>query len=174
VVTEQVEAKRVRTREEREARHREMMEMARANPVGYAPRHVKKAEAREIVHGTNTVGRFNDRLALLITKAVGTMWCAYLFLGISLISFPQALAAFARGDTLVGVTWLSQSFLQLVLLPIIIVGQNVISTAQDERASADHETLTALHTLSVQELRILEQQEKILELLRDRKGEALS
>ena len=48
-----------------------------------------------------------------------------------------------------GITRLSQSFLQLVLLPIIIVGQNVISASQDARAEADHETLTVLHTINV-------------------------
>ena len=46
------------------------------------------------------------------------------------------------------VIWLSQSFLQLVLLPIIIVGQNIISAAQDARAEADHETLIAIHELT--------------------------
>jgi hypothetical protein len=60
--------------------------------------------------------------------------------------------------------WLSQSFLQLVLLPIIIVGQNIISSSQDARAEADHETLTALHDINVQQLELLEQQKNILEL----------
>jgi hypothetical protein len=46
-----------------------------------------------------------------------------------------------------------------------IVGQNIISVAQDARAEADHETLTALHSINVRELQILEQQERILEAL---------
>ena len=71
---------------------------------------------------------------------------------------------------LAGISWLSQSFLQLVLLPIIIVGQNVISAAQDARAEADHETLTALHTNNFQQLRMLEDQQKILALLEKRNG----
>jgi hypothetical protein len=144
------------------------MQIARERPTQHVPRLVTKREVRSAVHGSSPAGRFNSRLAVLITRAVGTIWCAYAFVLLALISFPQALAAFQRGDTLVGVTWLSQSFLQLVLLPIIIVGQNVISAAQDARAEADHETLTALHVLNVREVRILEQQEKILELLRDR------
>jgi hypothetical protein len=81
---------------------------------------------------------------------------------ISFISLPQAWAAFVRGDTFTGVSWLSQSFLQLVLLPIIIVGQNVISAAQDARAEADHLTLTTLHAMNVQQLQLLEQQQQIL------------
>ena len=108
------------------------------------------------VHGPGPVGRFNNMLALGVTRAVGTMWAAYVFVVIALVSFPQAFAAFRQGDALVGVTWLSQSFLQLVLLPILLVGQRVISDAQDARAEADHETLTALHTINVQQLQILE------------------
>ena len=97
------------------------------------------------------------------------MWAAYLFVLIGLVSLPQALSSFLKGDTVTGISWLSQSFLQLVLLPIIIVGQNVISASQDARAEADHETLTALHTINVRQLRMLEQQQKILELL-EQKG----
>ncbi|HEY8868358.1 MAG TPA: hypothetical protein VIM30_03105 [Candidatus Limnocylindrales bacterium] len=146
-------------------RHRAAMATAREDPVDYVPRHVTAPEIRLQVHGTGTMGRFNSRLALLITRAVGTMWAAYLFVVISLVSFPEALTRFLHGDTVTGITWLSQSFLQLVLLPIIIVGQNIISTAQDARAEADHETLTALHSINVRELQILEQQERILEAL---------
>ena len=88
------------------------------------------------------------------------MWAAYLFGLIALVSLPQAAAALLRGDTVTGVTWLSQSFLQLVLLPIIIVGQNVISASQDARAEADHETLTALQAMNVRQLEILEAQQE--------------
>ncbi|HEX8025102.1 MAG TPA: hypothetical protein VF484_02750, partial [Candidatus Limnocylindrales bacterium] len=95
---------------------------------------------------------------------------AYLFALISLVSFPAAFKAFASGDTVTGITWLSQSFIQLVLLPIIVVGQNVISAAQDARAEADHETLVSLHTMNVQQLKILEQEQQILELLQARKA----
>ena len=102
------------------------------------------------------MGHFNDVVAVIITRAVGSMWAAYLFVLIALVSFPQALIAFLNGDTIVGVTWLSQSFLQLVLLPILLVGQRVISAAQDARAETDHETLTALHLINVQQLEILE------------------
>jgi hypothetical protein len=113
------------------------------------------------VHGAGAMGEFNNRLALFITQHVGSMWAAYVFVLISLVSFPQALAAFLSGDTYTGIAWLSQSFLQLVLLPIILVGQQVISAAQDARAETDHETLTALQTINVQQLRILKKLEKL-------------
>jgi hypothetical protein len=136
------------------------------SPLRHRPRLVTPPEIRALVHGGGVVGRFNSGLAVTITKSVGTMWAAYLFFLIALVSFPQALEAFLKGDTVTGITWLSQSFLQLVLLPIIIVGQNVISTAQDARAETDHETLTALHAINVHQLQLLEQQQAILELLR--------
>jgi hypothetical protein len=97
------------------------------------------------------------------------MWAAYLFVIIALISLPQAFAALLNGDTYTAISWLSQSFLQLVLLPIIIVGQNVISLSQDARAETDHETLDTLHTINLRQLRLLEQQQKILEMI-DKKG----
>jgi|GEM_PF-409529 len=135
------------------------------SPTEHVPRKVTSQEIRQQIHGTGAIGRFNSWLAVVITKSVGTMWCAYIFVCIALVSFPQALAAFLRGDTVTGVSWLSQSFLQLVLLPIIMVGQNVISASQDARAEADHETLTVLHRINVRQLQILEQQQQILEVL---------
>lgn len=132
------------------------MTMDKTAAIQHRPRMVTSREIRALIHGTDAVGQFNNRLAVAITKRVGTMWAAYIFVLISLISFPQALTAFLNGDTVTGITWLSQSFLQLVLLPIIIVGQNVISGAQDARAEADHETLTALQRINVQQLEILE------------------
>jgi hypothetical protein len=145
------------------AQHRAEYEAARAAPTEHRPRLVTTPQVRHLVHGGGTIGQFNNRLAVLITKTVGTMWAAYVFMLISLVSFPQAWSAFARGDTYIGVAWLSQSFLQLVLLPIIIVGQNVISASQDARAEADHITLTTLHAMNVQQLQMLEQQRQILE-----------
>jgi hypothetical protein len=141
---------------------------AKAAATLHEPRLVTSHQIRAQLHGEGPVGHFNNRLAVLITKGVGTMWAAYLFIVIALVSLPQAGAAFLNGDTVTGVTWLSQSFLQLVLLPIIIVGQNVISASQDARAEADHETLSALHTINVRQLQILEQEQKILEMLQVR------
>jgi len=117
------------------------------------------------VHGAGALGRFNAAIAVRITRIVGTMYCAYVFTLIALVALP---AAIQQGSPTVLVNWLSSNFLQLVLLPIIIVGQNVISAAQDARAEADHETLTALHTMSKQQIDILEGQNEILELLRKR------
>jgi hypothetical protein len=143
------------------AQHHAAMAMAMDTPSELVPRHISIREVRTYIHGANAIGRFNDWLALQITRGVGSMWAAYVFVLIALVSFPQALNAFLKGDTLTGVTWLSQSFLQLVLLPILLVGQRVISAAQDARAETDHETLTALHRINVQQLQILKKLDKL-------------
>ena len=151
--------------------HAAAVERARKNPYTHVPRLVKSHHVRAAMHKDNALSRFNNRLAVLITKSVGTMWAAYLFAMIGLVSAPQALAAFMKGDAVTGISWLSQSFLQLVLLPVIIVGQNVISAQQDARAEADHETLTALHTINVHQLQLLEDQRKILAILEKQQGQ---
>jgi hypothetical protein len=91
-----------------------------------------------------SVARFNSFLAVKITAGVGTMWCAYAFAALALVSLPAAIRSH---DAVTLVSWISQTFLQLVLLSIIIVGQNVQSAAADARAQATYEDADAvLHT----------------------------
>ena len=101
----------------------------------------KVASAAAKVHGSGLVGRFNARVGLRITLIVGTMWTAYVFTVLALVSAP---AAFKSGDRLVIVAWIAQTFLQLVLLPIIIVGQNVQAAAADERSLATYNDASAV------------------------------
>jgi hypothetical protein len=147
--------------------HRAEYAAAKESPEEHKPRLITSRSVAPAIHGAGSIGQFNTWLAVLVTKSVGTMWAAYLFVLIGLVSLPQAFKAFINGDTVTGVAWLSQSFLQLVLLPIIIVGQNVISASQDARAEADHITLTTLHSINVQQLRMLEQQRATLQQQRD-------
>ena len=128
----------------------------------HVPRLVLSRDVHEKVHGTGAIARFNTRLAVLITKTVGSMWMAYIFAAITLISLPAAIAS---GQVIIIVAWIAQTFLQLVLLPIIIVGQNVIQAANDERAEADHETLSAVHQLTLEVHAINEAQTLILKQL---------
>ena len=121
--------------------------------------------AHKKVHGDSPIGRFNTRIAVIVTKSVGSMWMAYLFALISLVALPAAIMS---RDPIIIVAWVSQAFLQLVLLPIIIVGQNVQAEASDARALNDHETLIAIHTLTSEIHTINEQQSKILAMLKER------
>ena len=88
---------------------------------------------------------FNRRVALWVTEKVGTMSCAYAFAVIALISLPEALSS---EDPLEIVSWIAQTFLQLVLLSIIIVGQNIQSEIAEQQAQTDRETLIAIKKLA--------------------------
>ena len=111
--------------------------------------------------------RFNAALAVKITSAVGTMWCAYVFAALALVSLPAAIRS---GDAVTIVSWISQTFLQLVLLSIIIVGQNVLAAAADHRAEATYEDADAVLHTSLDIQKHLEAQDveigRILEELR--------
>ncbi len=147
------------------ADHEHALQMAREAPTRHVPRHVKTAQVAARLHGASRIGRANAWLAVRITRSVGTMYCAYLFTLIALVALPSAIR---QGSPTVLVNWISSNFLQLVLLPIIIVGQNVISATQDARAAADHETLTALHQMNVLQLQLLQSQQEILALLKSK------
>jgi hypothetical protein len=94
---------------------------------------VARFSPAEIRKAMGEVEGFNAKLALLITRSVGTMACAYLFALIALISLPDAIKA---GRPAI-ISWIAQTFLQLVLLSIIMVGQAVQSAVSDTRAEKE-------------------------------------
>ena len=98
---------------------------------------------------SDAIDRFNTAFALKITAAVGSMWCAYVFAAIALFGLPSAIGHGTGGI----VQWIAQTFLQLVLLSIIIVGQNVQAAASDKRAEDTYQDAEAvLHeALQIQE-----------------------
>jgi hypothetical protein len=85
---------------------------------------------------------FNGRLAVFITTVVSTMWCAYVFAAIALISLPSAI----HGGTAALVSWIAQTFLQLVLLSVIMVGQKVAAAASDKQALQTYQDAEILLT----------------------------
>jgi len=87
---------------------------------------------------------FNRKLGTGITNVVGTMWCAYAFAAIALISLPSAIASH---NLLTIVSWVAQTFLQLVLLSIIMVGQAVSGEAVEKK-------ITETHTASLAEFEL--------------------
>lgn len=88
--------------------------------------------------------RFNDWLAVKITNVVGTMWCAYAFGILALISLPAAI----RGGTATLIAWIAQTFLQLVLLSIIMVGQNIASEKSDRQLNQTYRDAEELLKIS--------------------------
>jgi hypothetical protein len=89
----------------------------------------------------SAMARFNAWFAVKVTTGVGTMWCAYAFAAIAFISLPQAIASH---NAVTLVSWVSQTFLQLVLLSVIIVGQNVLAAAADKRSEATYNDADAV------------------------------
>jgi hypothetical protein len=102
----------------------------------------------------------NAKLALLITALVGTMVCGYIFAVVALISLPAAITS---GNLTVIIGWLSSNFLQLVLLPVIIVGQNIQAKAADDRAASTYKDAEAILHECLQLQAHLQAQDKVLD-----------
>lgn len=94
------------------------------------------ARTHHFVKTDTLIQKINAAVGLRITVLVGTMWAAYLFAVIAFYSLPSTIK---QHSATVLVLWLSSEFLQLVLLPIIIVGQNIQSRAADARATKTFE-----------------------------------
>jgi hypothetical protein len=101
------------------------------------------------------VNSFNAKLAVIITNVVGSMWCAYVFTLLSLLSLPAVLSAFSifsgvfpawliKASLIALVAWIAQTFLQLVLLSVIMVGQQVQGLASDARSVQTEQNTAAL------------------------------
>jgi hypothetical protein len=98
----------------------------------------------------NGYQRFNKRVALALTSAVGTMTCFWLFCILALLSLPAVLSGFGsfahtfpawmiKASIIALVAWVAQTFIQLVLLPALMVGQNLQNEAADARATKTFE-----------------------------------
>jgi zinc-ribbon domain len=119
---------------------------------------------RDLLPHESAIERFNSGLAVRITGAVGTMWCAYAFAGLALVSLPEAL----RGGTGALISWIAQTFLQLVLLSIIIVGQKVDGAVADKRATDTYNDAEAVLHEALQIQDHLAAQDRVLTDLVDR------
>jgi len=102
--------------------------------------------------------RFNKRVALAITTYVGTMTCFWVFCLLALCSLPYVLSQFSvfahtfpaviiKMSILTLIAWIAQTFLQLVLLPSIMVGQNLQNEAADARSAKTFEDVEAVLNL---------------------------
>ena len=120
----------------------------------------KTADQRK--KGKGPIGRLNARFGVFVTVAVGTMWCAYLFTLLALVSLPAALQSH---DKIIIVAWIAQTFLQLVLLPIIIVGQNAQAAASDQRSEDTYRDGEAVLHEALQIQAHLQAQDEILQRL---------
>lgn len=81
-----------------------------------------------------------DAVGGQITKAVGTMWCAIAFALLACVSLPSAIASH---DVVTIISWIAQTFLQLVLLSVIMVGQDLQSRGTAQMITETHEATMA-------------------------------
>ena len=108
--------------------------------------YVAKFNLHAIKQAVGRAEGFNAKVAVIITRGVGTMACAYVFCLIALLSLPAILIEagvltesdvphfLTQAGLILIVAWVAQTFIQLVLLSIIMVGQNVQSIASDARS----------------------------------------
>jgi hypothetical protein len=100
------------------------------------------------------------------------MWCAYLFALIALISLPAAL----QGGAATIVSWIAQTFLQLVLLSVIMVGQKVAARASDKQALQTYKDTESLLKIQDEVHRLIkinvELTEEIHRLIQEQKNNA--
>ena len=131
-----------------------------------------------IVRNANHVRRqahaeasLNTRIAVMLTKGTGTMQTAYIFAGIGIGS----LIGVFTGNVFLAALFgsVSSYFLQLVLLPVLSVGQNVLSAHQEEQAEQSFRaTMNTLHDaeqmaqhLDAQDAELLKQTQMLQQML---------
>jgi hypothetical protein len=140
------------------------------SPMNIEKKHAQVIHPKELLNEElKGISKLNYWLAVKITNSVGTMWCAYAFLILDLFMLPPVIKA---NSVMIWVTYIAQTVLQLVLLPIIMVGQNVIQSQNEAKADTDHKTLTYLATLQDEQMQELKNQTEMLvrleELLRNK------
>ena len=125
----------------------------------YTPRHVNRVHAAEIA-----AAGINTQIAVWLTEHVGTMWTAYAFAVLAIIGLFAILGLLSPIVALL-IAWISQTFLQLVLLPVIMVGQNVLGRKSELQADESYATTMKTYTDIEAVLKHLDKQdEEILAL----------
>lgn len=123
--------------------------------------HVEEEEQTQ-----RSIGDLNVRIALWVVSHVGTMKAAYLFMGIAVIGLCAILGFFPPIVALL-VVWLSQTFLQLVMLPIVLVGQGIQEGNAKHLAEAQFAMIKDTYQkISTQEEKILTLEEELLKQTR--------
>lgn len=125
--------------------------------------------ANERHKGEQAQGGFNTKLALALTRSVGTMFCAYVFFALALLGLPNLLSPVVAQ----WVTWTSQTCIQLTMLSVIMVGQGLIGRKAELQAdetykfseNSYHDIEQMMVHLAAQDAELLKQTEMLLQLL---------
>lgn len=124
--------------------------------------HLEKRKEFIKQHRAQLAG-FNNRLGVAITNIVGTMWCAYAFAILAFISLPEAL----KSGTSALIAWIAQTFLQLVLLSIIMVGQKVAAEKSDRQLEQTYQDAEALLQINDEMHKLLKQNTRLTEQINE-------
>ncbi|MGB8180511.1 MAG: DUF1003 domain-containing protein [Acidimicrobiales bacterium] len=135
----------------------------RASELAHLGRPIKTNDLRQ-PKSDSFFAKLNAKFGLRITLVVGTMWCAYIFTVLALFALPDAI----KQGTYFIIVWLSSSFLQLVLLPIIIVGQNIQAAASDKRAEETYKDAEAVLKEAEEIQKHLLAQDEVITAIMDR------
>lgn len=137
------------------------------HPFLHKPQNVNEQHKAELAaSGVNT------RIAVGLTKGVGTMWTAYSFAVLAIIGLLAILGWLPPLVALL-VVWASQTFIQLVMLPILSVGQNVLGRHAELMAEEEFNTTMGtyhkiegiMQHLSAQDAELLKHTKMLLHLL---------
>jgi len=137
------------------------------NPLPHKPRNVNvQHKAEQEASGVNT------HIAVGLTKSVGTMWTAYSFAVLAIVGLLAILGWLPPLVALL-VVWASQTFIQLVMLPILSVGQNVLGRhaelIADEQYNTTmktfHDIEEIMQHLSAQDAELLRHTKMLIHLL---------
>lgn len=128
--------------------------------IEHVPQLVRARDVRSRIFGAGSVNDFNARIAVSATHLLSSMWFFWFCVILDLVELPSVLMNLSP---IIVVTYISQTVIQLLALPLLGAGQRIIAAAQDARAEADHKTLTALHTINVNQLAILRRIDKLEE-----------
>jgi hypothetical protein len=134
-------------------------EAARRSPAEHVP---------QLVLSTHHRGnRFLDRVAEAVNRFVGSMW-VFVFVTTFIVVwlFAGNIVGFDKTPWPLLLTLLNLP--QLSIMISLQVSANLAEKTGDARTATDHATLVALHELSKRQIAILEGQNEVLELLRQR------
>ncbi len=107
----------------------------------------------------------NGKIAVFLTRTIGTMWCAYVFAALALFALPDAVKSHSL---LAIIQWVSQTFIQLVMLSVIMVGQNILSQAGDRRAEMTFNDADATLHEAMEIQKHLKEQDEAINVILDR------
>lgn len=137
--------------------HHHTMVLFHHEPHLHQPRNVNLIHEEE-----RAAGGFNEKVAIWLTKSVGTMWTAYTFAVIAIVGLFAILGVFTPIVALL-VAWASQTLIQLVLLPVIMVGQNVLGRKAELQADeAFKTTMSTYHDIEQMMLHLAAQDAELL------------